>query len=241
MSRKIFLGLFWLVFVIYSVISGASLSATMSADLDLIVKLVVGEWSGINPLITAIFYMMGIFPLLYGALILFESAEQKISPYPFFFGSMGFGAFALLPYFALRQHRDYRGGGNFALSRGQSNSAWNGQKNLWLKILDSRVMAIIASVAMMTFLVWGITQGNWSDFITQWQTSQFVHVMSLDFCVLCCLFIAILDDDLERRSVTSKLLRKVALIPLFGALVYWCLRPQLPETEADTSSQSITS
>lgn len=215
MARKLFLGSLWLIFVIYAVISSTSFSGTFAEDMELITRLTLGEWTGINPLIIAMFYMMGVFPLLYAAFLLFDSAEQKITAYPFAIASMGLGAFALLPYFVLRQ----------------PNSVWNGQKNLLLKIFDSRLMAIIASVTMIVLLVWGLTQGNWSDFMIQWQTTQFINVMSLDFCVLCCLFLAILPDDMERRNVEAGLLKTVAFIPLFGALIYWCCRPQLPEME----------
>lgn len=216
MARKLFLGSLWLIFVIYGVFTATFFSGTFAEDLDLITKLTLREWAGINPLIIAIFYIMGVFPLLYAAFLLFDNSdEQKISPYPFAIAAMGFGAFALLPYFVLRQ----------------PNSTWNGQKNLWLKILDSRLMAIMASVTIIVLLIWGVTQGNWSDFMTQWQTTQFINIMSLDFCVLCFLFLAILPDDLERRNVKPGLLKTVAFIPLIGALIYWCCRPQLPETE----------
>lgn len=216
MARKLFLGSLWLIFVIYGVFTATFFSGTFAEDLDLITKLTLREWAGINPLIIAIFYIMGVFPLLYAAFLLFDNSdEQKISPYPFAIAAMGFGAFALLPYFVLRQ----------------PNSAWNGQKNLWLKILDSRLMAIMASVTIIVLLIWGVTQGNWSDFMAQWQTTQFINIMSLDFCVLCFLFLAILPDDLERRNVKPGLLKTVAFIPLIGALIYWCCRPQLPETE----------
>lgn len=216
MTRKLFLGSLWLIFVIYGVFTATFFSGTFAEDLDLITKLTLREWAGINPLIIAIFYIMGVFPLLYAAFLLFDNSdEQKISPYPFAIAAMGFGAFALLPYFVLRQ----------------PNSTWNGQKNLWLKILDSRLMAIMASVTIIVLLIWGVTQGNWSDFMTQWQTTQFINIMSLDFCVLCFLFLAILPDDLERRNVKPGLLKTVAFIPLIGALIYWCCRPQLPETE----------
>ncbi|MGD1922127.1 MAG: DUF2834 domain-containing protein, partial [Pleurocapsa sp.] len=68
-----------------------------------------------------------------------------------------------------------------------------------------------------------------SDFVTQWHNSQFVHVMSIDFCILSFLLpAAILKDDMERRGIKDiKLFWAIALTPLFGSLVYWCIRPQL--------------
>ena len=213
MLRKVFFGLLWLALVAYSLISANALSGTFAEDLDLIIRLCLGEWSGINPLIITIFYLMGIFPIVYAALILFDR-NQQISPTTFVICSFGVGAFALLPYLVLRQR----------------DRSWNGHKTWLQKILDSRLTAIITSVAVIVLITWGITQGDWSDFAAQWQTSQFIHVMSLDFLILCCLFIAILEDDQIRRGIDNSLLKTVALLPLFGVLIYWCLRPQLPDT-----------
>ncbi|MGF1590810.1 MAG: DUF2834 domain-containing protein [Pleurocapsa sp.] len=219
MKQKFACGLIWLALVIYAVAS--SFFKSQEGDLDLIINLTLGKWSGINPIVIAIFYIMGVFPWVYAAFILFDSTEQKISPYPFFIASMGVGAFALLPYFALRQ----------------PNTAWNGDKNWLLKILDSRLMAIISSITIVVLLVWGLTQGNWSDFVNQWQTSQFVHVMTLDFCLLSLLFPAMLGDDMKRRGInTEKWFWRVALVPLLGSLTYWCLRPQLPKVAVTSQS-----
>ena len=220
MAQKLFFGSIWLAFTIYAIASSFHLAATPEEDFDLIVQMSTGQISGINPLVVAIFYIMGIFPWVYAAFILFDGTEQKVSPYPFFFVSVGLGAFALLPYLALRQP-----------------NTTIGQKNLLQKFVDSRLTAIISAIAIVVLLTWGITQGNWSDFITQWQTTQFIHVMSLDFCCLCLLFPAVLGNDLKRRGV-SGVLRQIALIPLFGALIYWCLRPQLPETVISPSNAS---
>ena len=218
MIRKIGLGLLWLGFISYAIAS--SFYKSQEGDFDLIVDLSTGQWQGINPIIAAIFCIMGIFPIVYAAFILFDR-HQNISPYPFCAVSFGVGAFALLPYLALRQ----------------PDTTWDGQKNWLLKILDSRLVAIISSISLISLLIWGLTQGNWSDFVSQWQTSQFIHVMSLDFCLLCLLFPTILGDDMERRGVEGWL-KSVALFPLFGALLYWCLRPQLPETVPRQSTAS---
>lgn len=218
MVRKLFFGSIWLAFLIYAIASSIKLSTAPQADFDLIVRMSTGQLSGVNPLIAAIFYIMGIFPFVYAAFILFDG-KQPVSPYPFFVVSMGLGAFALLPYLALRE----------------PNPTWAGQKNLLQKILDSRLMAIASAIAIITLLFWGITQGDWSDFINQWQTSQFIHVMSLDFCFLSLLFPAVVGDDCHRRGA-KKILRQIALIPLFGALLYWCLRPQLSEAAISSPS-----
>ena len=216
-ARKVTFGLIWLSLVIYSVFFSIAKAKADSAnafqqDLDLIINMSILEWDGINPIIIAIFFIMGIFPLVYGAFILFDR-QEKISPYPFFATSFGLGAFTLLPYFALRQPE---------ATRQKENS-------LLLKVLDSRLMAIVSLVSIAVFAIWGITNGDWSDFITQWHNSQFVHVMTIDFCILSLLIpAAILKDDMKRRGVeNNRLLWLVALIPLLGGSIYWCIRPQL--------------
>jgi hypothetical protein len=205
--RQLFLGSLWLALTIYAIAS--SFTKTQQGDFELIFQLSTGQLAEINPIIIAIFYIMGIFPIIYAAFILFDS-NQKISPYPFSAVSFGLGAFALLPYLALRQ----------------TDITWNKSKNWLLKILDARLTAIASSAALITLMIWGLTQGNWSDYVAQWQTSQFIHVMSIDFCLLSLLFPAILGDDIKRREVAGWL-KAIAFIPLFGALIYWCLRPQL--------------
>lgn len=216
--RKITFGLLWLALVSYSVIFTvdkvkSSSPEALQQDLDLIINMSIIEWNGINPIIIAIFFIMGVLPWVYGAFVLFDSKNQPVSPYPFFVTSFGLGAFALLPYFAFRN----------------SDVSWQKEKSFLLKILDSRLMAIISSISILAFVIWGLTNGDWSDFITQWHTSQFVHVMSIDFCILSFLLpVAILKDDMKRRGIgDSKLFWIAAIIPLFGSLVYWCVRPQL--------------
>ena len=220
MIRKIVFGSMWLLLIGYGVafsIYGINASAeeAFQQDLDLIINMSTLEWDGINPILIAIFFIMGIFPLLYGAFILFDSKTQPVSPVPFFATSFGLGAFALLPYFVLRQ----------------PDTSWDNRKSLLLKILDSRLTAIISSASILAFVIWGIVNGNWSDFIAQWRTSQFVHVMTIDFCTLSILLpFTMLKDDMERRGVQNqKLLWLVTLIPLFGSLIYWCIRPQLSQ------------
>jgi hypothetical protein len=211
MLRKLLFGSIWLALVTYAIIVSSSKNS-FPEDFDLIINLSLAHLEGINPIITAIFYIMGIFPVIYAAFLLFDAKEAKISPYPFVITSFGVGAFALLPYLALRQ----------------PNITGNKEKNWLLKILDSRLLAIISSLTFIILVAWGITKGNWSDFAVQWQNSQFLEVMSLDFCILSCLLPTVVPADLERREIKSQQFFWLAiLIPVLGTLIYWCLRPQL--------------
>jgi hypothetical protein len=225
MSRKIGFWLLWVGVVAYAFL----LAPPNQPDtVELIKNLSTGKWEGINPLIIALFNIMGIWPLIYSCLMFIDGREQKIPAWPFATASFGVGAFALLPYLALRQ----------------PNQEFTGSKDIFLKLLDSRWLGVALTLGTLGLLSFGVLNGNWGDFIQQWQTSRFIHVMSLDFCLLCLLFPALLRDDMARRGLkNSQLFWAVALVPLVGPLLYLCLRPPLPDSgqEVATNNQQIAS
>ncbi len=226
MSRKIG---FWLLWV--SVIAYAFFLAPPNQPdtFELIKNLSTGKWDGINPLIIALFNIMGIWPLIYGSLMFIDGREQKIPAWLFTTASFGVGAFALLPYLALRQ----------------PNREFTGSKDIFLKVQDSRWQGIALTLGTFALLSFGLLKGDWGDFFQQWQTSRFIHVMSLDFCLLCLLFPALLGDDMARRGLKNpSLFWAVALVPLVGSSLYLCLRPPLPDSGkavADGGQQPISS
>ncbi|MFN6535430.1 MAG: DUF2834 domain-containing protein [Nostoc sp. EkiNYC01] len=215
MVRKIAFGLLWLGFVVYAFF----LSPPEQPDtFELIKKLSIIQWQGINPLIIALFNLMGIWPVIYSAIVSIDGRGQKIPGWLFAIASFAVGAFALLPYLALRE----------------PNQKFVGKKNILLKLLDSRVTGFVLSVASVILVAYGLTGGDWVNFVQQWQTNRFIHVMSLDFCLLCLLFPTLVGDDMARRGWKNpQLLWITALIPLFGALIYLCVRPPLPEVGAE--------
>lgn len=204
--------LFWLLWIGLIVYAFFAAPPNQPDTPQLILALSTGQWQGINPLIVTLFNLMGIWPLIYSCLLFIDGTEQKIPAWPFALGSLGVGAFALLPYLALRQPQP----------------TWSGRKTWLLKILDSRWTGVALSLGTLALLAYGLGGGNWTGFAQQWQTNRFVHVMSLDFCLLCLLFPALLGDDLARRGIEKpQWFWPVALIPLLGPLVYLCLRPPL--------------
>lgn len=222
MLRKTALWLLWIGVIVYAFIFAPP---DQPDTFELIKNLSTGQIAGINPLIVALFNIMGIFPILYSCLLLIDGRMQKIRAYPFALASFGVGAFALLPYLALRE----------------PNQTFTGRKTLLLKALDSRWLGILLLLGISGLLVYGLTQGDWQDFGQQWQTSRFIHVMSLDFCLLCLLFPLLLRDDMGRRGLADpRLFWAVSLVPLLGAAAYVALRPPLPEEpEAEQTQQSI--
>ncbi|MBD0344954.1 MAG: DUF2834 domain-containing protein [Coleofasciculus sp. Co-bin14] len=222
MSRK--LG-FWLLWV--SVVAYAFLLAPPNQPdtIELIKNLSTGKWEGINPLIIALFNIMGIWPMIYSALMFIDGRQQKIPAWLFAAASFGVGTFALLPYLALRE----------------PNQEFTGSKDIVLKLLDSRWLGVALTLGTLVLLGFGLFKGDWGNFIEQWQTSRFIHVMSLDFCLLCLLFPALLGDDMARRGLkNSQLFWAVALLPLIGPLLYLCVRPPLLDSEQEILASNLS-
>ncbi len=219
MSNKLIFGALWLGFTSYAF----WLAPPDRADtLQLITDLATGKWAGINPVIIALFNLMGILPMVYACLILIDGKTQKISAGLFSVASFAVGAFAILPYLALRVPHVER----------QSSSPQPSQieRRGIIKLVDSRWLGVALTIGAIGLLTYGITQGNWADFVRQWQTNRFIHVMSLDFCLLSLLLPVLISDDIDRRNFTNpQMIKMLSLIPLFGGLIYLCIRPNLPD------------
>jgi hypothetical protein len=218
MQRKIALWLLWFGFGSYAFL----LAPPDSPDTFTLIKnLSTAQFDGINPLIIALFNIMGVLPLLYGCLIYIDGRMQKIPAWLFSAASFAVGAFALIPYLALRE----------------PNGGFEGEKNRWLKLMDSRWLGGLIAIATLSLLVYGFTHGDWNDFVQQWQTSRFIHVMSLDFCLLCLLFPVLLPDDMTRRGLKDRrIFWAVSLVPLLGAIAYVTLRPSLPDSKDESKA-----
>lgn len=209
MNNKLVFGSIWLVFVVYAFVFAPP---SQPETFDLIINLLKFNIQNINPLIVSLFNLMGILPAIYACFLFVDGQGQKIPAWIFVLGSFGLGAFVLLPYLALRQ----------------DNPVWNGKKTWLIKIVESPLTGIILTIGTLSLLFFGLNNGDWSDFIQQWHNSRFIHVMSLDFCLLCLLFPAVVRDDLLRRGIkNSTILTVISFVPLLGTLTYLCLRPNL--------------
>ncbi|NES99633.1 MAG: DUF2834 domain-containing protein [Sphaerospermopsis sp. SIO1G1] len=219
MLRKIFFGLLWLGFISYAFFFAPP--DNFPASLELIKNLSTGNWQGINPLIVSLFNLMGIWPLIYSSILFMDGKGQKISAWPFATVSFAMGAFAILPYLTLRDE----------------NPKFTDRKSLLLKIFDARITGIFLTITAVILVIYGL-QGDWHNFVQQWQNSRFIHVMSLDFCLLSLLFPTLLVDDMKRRNWHhDQLFLFFALVPFFGALIYLCIRPPVQEINTELSGK----
>jgi len=216
-----FKSVFWLVWLGFVTYAFVFAPPDRPETFELIKNLSTGQWQGINPIIVSLFNIMGVWPIIYSCLAFIDGRGQKIPAWPFATASFAVGAFALLPYLALRQPQPF-----------------TGKKNIFLKILDSRLTGFALAIGTIILVSYGL-RGDWGDFVQQWQTSRFIHVMSLDFCLLSLLFPALLGDDMTRRGWKNpQIFWLTALVPLFGPLIYLCVRPPLSADEEVLPSHS---
>jgi hypothetical protein len=208
MTSKVLLGLLWIGFIGYAFVFAPP---DQPDTFTLIQNLSTGQWNGINPLIVALFNVMGVWPILYCAVLMADGDTQKLRAWPFAAASMAVGAFAILPYLIFRKpHGD-----------------WSGTKTLGLRIWDWRGWGAIALTGAIFCFGFGFTQGNWVDFVQQWQTNRFIHVMSLDFWMLSVLFPILVRDDMARRGMSNSSLWVLTMVPLLGPCLYVLLRSGL--------------
>ncbi|MFB2935916.1 DUF2834 domain-containing protein [Aerosakkonemataceae cyanobacterium BLCC-F154] len=221
MSRKIALWSLWAGFILYILLFAPPVQAS---TLTLLKNLFTGDWLEINPIIFSLFSLVGIWLLIYSCLMLIDGRMQKIAAWPFLLAGIATGVMGLIPYLALRE----------------ANQEFSGKKDILLKLFDSRWTGLILTISTIILLIYGLTMGNWQDFIVQFKTSRFINGMSLAFCLFYLLFPTLLGDDIARRGVENKpILQLVSLIPLLGALFYLCWRPPLWESMPQISSTAI--
>jgi hypothetical protein len=207
---------FWLIWLLFTGYAFLLAPPDSPETWQLIINLSTGQWTGINPLIIALFNLMGLWPMIYAAVMLFDGSNQKFKPGFFNAASFAVGAFAILPYLGLRQP-----------SQNVTVTA-----TPLLKLLDNRWLVVAIGLGAIALLSYGFTQGNWPNFVHSWQTQRFIHVMSLDFLMLSALFPVLVRDDLSRRGGQFGLWW-LSFIPLVGAIAYLYFRPRQIFTHAE--------
>lgn len=213
------LAILWSSFILYAFLLAPP---DQPGTTDLILNLASGHWQGINPLTVALFNIMGIWPMVYACVTLIDGHNQQARAWPFVVASFAVGAFSILPYLIWRS----------------PNPTFKGPKNWLLGVMDSRWLGLLLLLGGLTLMGYGLLAGDWGEFFEQWRTNRFIHVMSLDFCLLWLLFPALLGDDMARRGLKSSVLFfAIATVPLIGAAAYLTLRPPLP---AESSEPSLT-
>ena len=217
MFRKFILLVIWVGFVTYTI-----RLAPIDQPYTWFVgqKLLTLQWQELNAFIPALFWLMGIWSMIYGCLMFADGRMQNFRAWPYFIGSMFTGVICILPYLIWRQ----------------PNQEFYGQKDEWLRFFERRSTGVILLVCAIALFAYAFLTGDWNDYVDQFQTKQFVHLISLDFCLMGLILplTSLFENDMARRGLKdSRIFWAVALLPLFGPLIYLCLRPPLAEARTE--------
>ena len=216
MVRRLLLATIWTVFLGY-VLWLAPLDRPYTWSFAR--SLATLHWNEINAYLLAVFWLMGVWPMIYACLMFADGQMQPFPAWPFFVGSNLTGVICLLPYLLVRRR----------------NPTFYGKKDRWLSWLDRRSTGVGLLMAAIALIAFALITGNWADFWAQFRTHAFVHLITLDFCLMGVIFpiTSLLDDDMQRRGAYSPgRFWAIALVPLFGPLLYLCWRPPLPGVAA---------
>ena len=213
MARRLILGVIWITFVGYTLwLAPLDRPFTWSFAR----RLVTLQWGEINAYLLVIFALMGVWPMIYACLMFVDGRAQPFRVWPYFVGANFTGVICLLPYLLLRRR----------------DQAVYGKKDTWLDLLERRSTGIGLLVSTIALIAFALIQGDWGEYTAEFRTYAFVHLITLDFCLMGLIFplTSLLDDDMRRRGVYRKdRFWAIALVPLFGPLLYLCWRPTLAD------------
>ena len=177
------------------------------SDLELVIDTTLFRMGSVDPILIAMFNLMGLWPLAYGSIMIKHGKGKTPSPYPFFIASFFTGAFAVLPYIAINK---------------------KGNRGIVLKPLEKALTGRVLSVAMgltgISLTAFAVLFGDLGEFIELWSGSMFVYVMTADFLVLTLMFPYMMHLDCRVRKC-GKGIRFLYLLPLLGPMIYLLVRP----------------
>ncbi|XP_010532967.1 PREDICTED: uncharacterized protein LOC104808842 [Tarenaya hassleriana] len=184
-----------------------------------------------NQILTSLWYIMGLWPLVYAMLLLptGSSSKNKIPAWPFVVASVFGGVYVLLPYFALWSPPPPR--------------VSEAELRRWpLNLLESKLTSGIAFLSGLALILYAVVLNgtDWTEFYQYFRESKFIHVMSLDFCLLSAFAPFWVYNDMTARKWYEKgwWLLPVSVVPFLGPSLYLFLRPSLSEIPVSTNPES---
>ncbi len=160
-----------------------------------------------EPSLMAMFTLLGLFPLSYACLLL-RTDNRRVPAWPFVIGSFALGAFALLPYFILTASGHLAERREHIRTVSSIRRSTEGAATHWILLLLT--VAVIA---------YGWIGGHSEVYAQAFNSSSFVHTMTIDFVVLTLLSVYAISRD-QRIEHHSHAMMWLGLIPVVGILIY---------------------
>ena len=194
----------WIAFVAYALLAAPPDDPALTRAL--VHGTLTGDFGGVDPSIAAVFSALGVVPLLAVALLARRASRQRVPLWPFGAAMFALGAFALLPWVALRDD-----------ARSAPPPA-----GLLRRALASRPVAWLIVVALVVLGAWAIHAGSSAAYARAFRTTAMVHLMSIDAAV-CTLLVHTFVEESRRAGdvqVEPAAARVVRFLPLLGAAVW---------------------
>ncbi len=188
---------FWLLLICY-----ALFLSPVEVDVNYLTTLISLQEP--EPLIVAVILLQGIWPVVFGLLLL-ENDQSTIKAWPYVMFSFLFGAFALLPYFIFNENQ--RNGVNRTSSRIRN-------------MIKNPFIPSVLLIFTIIFVVYGFVYGSFEVYQNAFYTSRFVHVMTIDFGLLTLLSLLGITHHAYYRKGHGSWLCMLGFIPIFGPLFY---------------------
>ncbi|WP_280772219.1 hypothetical protein [Salipaludibacillus daqingensis] len=159
-------------------------------------NLITGQLDKVDPLVVAVFSMLGVYPVIF-AMLLLPKDQYRLPAWPFVLFSFGLGAFSLLPYLFLRKNKVR------TLPRGPKT---------FHKVIIHPIAVTLMLIITVTIYISSLS-GSFLSYQNAFMNSHFVSVMTIDFFVLIWLSYDVLKKDWNFRFSW------LAFIPAIGPLV----------------------
>ncbi|KAF8072514.1 hypothetical protein HT031_000174 [Scenedesmus sp. PABB004] len=187
----------------------------------------------VNVVFTALWNCMGLYPLIYAAILIPGARTDKLPAWPFVCASVFLGAYALIPYMALWAPKsppealpppaaELEGPGRFYMRAAET--PWLGA-------------ALAAGAGYWLLAALSAGGGAWAGYLQLFDESRLVHATSVDFALCTLLMPFWMANDAQGRNWDkSGLVPLLCLLPLVGPATYLLLRPKTYDGSSSASS-----
>jgi len=212
--------------------------------LNLLTEVLKVQDNSVNPLFVALFGSLGVWPLIYAALLLpLKPRDQELSPLPFVLASAAFGMVAVTPYLALTRY-DQKGeleGDDEGVSKlvaGKTTGVTLLLSTIGLALFGLGVFAPNDINGGSDYPIDVIFYTYLKNYKPLFDSIKLPHVSTLDFFALWLLSATPLLEDMKRRgwyrgdALDNGLFASLMLAPVLGACTWLAIRPPLQPVAA---------
>ncbi|WIA28357.1 hypothetical protein OEZ86_010904 [Tetradesmus obliquus] len=186
----------------------------------------------VNEVFTSVWNFMGLYPLLYAAMLIPGARSNKLPAWPFVCASVFLGAYALIPYMALWEPKSPQ------QQLPPPEEELGGGSKFFMRAAETPWLGAALAAGSAYWLYNAVTAGGdaWLGYLQFFDESRLCHATSVDF-MLCTLLMPFwMSNDAQGRNWDKRgsLVPLLSLLPLLGPSLYLVLRPK---TYSSSSSE----